>query len=427
MTADKEKAAPVVAIIGLGYVGLPLAMLFASKRVSVIGIDVDTKKVEMLHSGRSYLTDIHDREIRSLFETGCFEATHDFAEVRFAQAIILCVPTPLRDHSYPDLSYVQAAAKSLVPYLHNGQLIVLESSTFPGTTEEVLLPIFARSGLLAGKDFFLGYSPERIDPGNKAFSLEEIPKVISGISPACLEKVKEIYGLAFQHLVPVSSPKAAEMTKLLENSQRFVNISFMNEFAMICAEMGIDVWEVIEAAKTKPYGFTAYYPGPGIGGHCIPVDPLYLQWKAKHYDQETRFIQLAKAINDQMPDYIISRILKLLGSEKPLTQQQILLIGLTYKKDVNDVRESTALAILEKLDSMELNVAYHDPLVPELRVNGREIGSTPLSPTGLSTYDCVVLLTDHTGLPYEMIGDHARLLFDTRRVYTRSQNNLISL
>ncbi|MEJ8546237.1 nucleotide sugar dehydrogenase [Brevibacillus borstelensis] len=424
---DKEKSAPVVAIIGLGYVGLPLAMLFASKRVSVIGIDVDTKKVEMLHSGKSYLTDIHDCEVVSLFDTGCFTATDDFSQIRFAEAIILCVPTPLRDHSYPDLSYVQAAAKSLVPYLQNGHLVVLESSTFPGTTEEVLLPIFSWNGLKVGKDFYLGYSPERIDPGNKQFSLGDIPKVISGITPDCLEKVKEVYRFAFRQLVCVTTPKTAEMTKLLENCQRFVNISFMNEFAIICAEMGIDVWEVIEAAKTKPYGFTAYYPGPGIGGHCIPVDPLYLQWKAKQYDLEARFIQLSKVINDQMPDYIINRIIKALGTNQPITQQRILLLGLTYKKDVNDTRESTALAIYEKLDSLELNVCYHDPLVPQVKVNGRETKSVELFPESLSAFDCVVLLTDHTGLPYEMIGKHARLLFDTRGVFTKQQDNLISL
>jgi len=427
LTVDKENTTPVVAIIGLGYVGLPLAMLFASKRVSVIGIDVDTEKIEMLHSGKSYLTDIHDREVAALFDTGCFSATDDFSKIRSAEAIILCMPTPLRDHSYPDLSYVQAAANSLVPHLHDGHLVVLESSTFPGTTEEVLLPIFSRSGLQVGKDFYLGYSPERIDPGNKQYSLEDIPKVISGISPNCLQKVKEVYGLAFRHLISVTTPKAAEMTKLLENCQRFVNISFMNEFAMICAEMGIDVWEVIEAAKTKPYGFTAYYPGPGIGGHCIPVDPLYLQWKAKQYDMETRFIHLSKVINDQMPDYIISRIIKAMGNKKPVTQQRILLLGLTYKKDVNDTRESPALAIYEKLDSMELSVCYHDPLVPQVKVNGREAKSVELSPESLSAFDCVVLLTDHTGLPYEMIGKHARLLFDTRRVFTEQQDNLILL
>jgi UDP-N-acetyl-D-glucosamine dehydrogenase len=423
---SSDEAKPLVGIVGLGYVGLPLASLFASKGVSVIGIDIDTNKIEALRLGKSYLTDMSDEEVEHLMASERFEPTGDFSRAQEADAIILCVPTPLRDHSYPDLSYVQSAALSLVPHLRKGQIVVLESSTFPGTTEEVLLPIFSKSGLTVGRDFYLGYSPERIDPGNKRFALEQIPKVVSGVSADCLEAVKQVYGLIFEKLVPVTSPRAAEMTKLLENCQRFVNISFINEFAMICSEMEIDVWEVIEAAKTKPYGFTAYYPGPGVGGHCIPVDPLYLQWKAKHYGMETRFIQLAKVINDQMPDYVISRLNQHLAS-KSLANCRILLVGITYKKDVNDVRESTALTIFEKLDGMGVDVAYHDPLVPGVVVNGKWMKSVELSEETLKAYDCVVLLTDHSVLPYDMLSHHARLLFDTRNAIKTRQSNIISL
>jgi UDP-N-acetyl-D-glucosamine dehydrogenase len=416
-----------VGIVGLGYVGLPLGSLFASKGVSVIGIDIDTQKIEALFSGKSYLTDVTDEEVNLLMATNRFEPTADFSRAEKADAIILCVPTPLRDHSYPDLSFVQSAALSLIPYLRKGQLIVLESSTFPGTTEEVLLPIFSKSGLEIGRDLFLGYSPERIDPGNRGFQLEEIPKVISGITPQCLKSVNDVYSLVFQQLVPVTSPRAAEMTKLLENCQRFINISFINEFAMICAEMEIDVWEVIGAANTKPYGFTAYYPGPGIGGHCIPVDPLYLQWKAKRYGLETRFIQLAKVINDHMPEYVISRLNKHLSERKPFADCRILLLGITYKKDVNDVRESTALTIFEKLDGMGVEVAFHDPLVPEVTVNGSRTKSVELSPETLKAYDCAVLLADHSALPYDMISNHAPLLFDTRNAFKTRQSNIITL
>jgi UDP-N-acetyl-D-glucosamine dehydrogenase len=424
---SNEGAKTLVGIVGLGYVGLPLASLFASKGVSVIGIDIDTKKIEALSSGKSYLTDVTDEEVRLLMATNRFEPTADFSRAETADAIILCVPTPLRDHSYPDLSYVQSAALSLVPYLRKGHLIVLESSTFPGTTEEVLLPIFSKSGFEVGRDFYLGYSPERIDPGNKSFPLEEIPKVISGVTPHCLKSVKDVYSLVFQKLVPVTSPRAAEMTKLLENCQRFINISFMNEMAMICAEMAIDVWEVIGAANTKPYGFTAYYPGPGIGGHCIPVDPLYLQWKAKQYGMDTRFIQLAKAINDHMPDYVVSRLSKHLAERKPSADFRILLLGITYKKDVNDIRESTALTIFEKLDRLGMEVTYHDPLVPEVTVNGKRLKSVELSAETLKAYDCAVLLADHSALPYDMIGKHAPLLFDTRNTFKTRQSNIIPL
>ncbi|WP_126426059.1 nucleotide sugar dehydrogenase [Brevibacillus marinus] len=416
-----------VGIVGLGYVGLPLAMLFVAKGVQVRGIDIDRKKIESLRQGTSYLTDITDEEVRQLVSSGRFEPTSQYDAVSDVDAVIFCVPTPLRDHAYPDLSYIQSAASAIVPYMKPGQLIILESSTFPGTTEEVLRPILENGGKQAGVDFYLGYSPERIDPGNKEVRLETIPKVVSGVTEACLRQLARLYGRVFTNLVPVSSPRAAEMTKLLENCQRFVNISFINEIAMICEKMGIDVWEVIEAAKTKPYGFTPYYPGPGIGGHCIPVDPLYLQWKAKQYQLETKFIELAKVINDQMQDYIVERISKHLPAGKTLANSRLLLIGITYKRDVNDVRESTPLGIFAKLLARGVDVSYYDPLVPHIAHDGNMYYSVDLTPETLEQADCVVLLTDHSQLPHDLLVAHAPLLFDTRGAIRESHPHVVRL
>lgn len=416
-----------VAIVGLGYVGLPLAMLFVAKGVWVRGIDIDRKKIELLLQGISYLTDITDEAVQQLVHSGRFAPTSHYDAVSDVDAVILCVPTPLRDHAYPDLSYIQAAAAAIVPYLKPGQLIVLESSTYPGTTEEVLRPILEQGARQAGVDFYLGYSPERIDPGNKDVPLESIPKVVSGLTEKCLQKLTLLYGQVFDHLVPVTSPRAAEMTKLLENCQRFVNISFINEIAMICEKMGIDVWEVIEAAKTKPYGFTPYYPGPGIGGHCIPVDPLYLQWKAKQYEVETKFIELATLINNQMQDYIIERIAKHLPAGKTLVDSRLLLIGITYKRDVNDVRESTPLGIFRKLLAMGANVSYHDPLVAQIVHEGQVYKSVHLTRETLKQADCVVLLTDHSQLPYELLVAYAPLVFDTRGAIKQLHPHVVRL
>ncbi|UFJ43225.1 nucleotide sugar dehydrogenase [Brevibacillus humidisoli] len=402
-------------------------MLFVSKGVYIRGIDIDKQKIESIRKGMSYLTDITDEEVRQLVASGRFEPTWEYAAVRDVDAVILCVPTPLRDHAYPDLSYIQSAASSIASYMKPGQLIVLESSTFPGTTEEVLQPILEKHGKQAGIDFYLGYSPERIDPGNKDVRLESIPKVVSGITEACLQKLTFLYGQVFDRLVPVTSPRAAEMTKLLENCQRFVNISFVNEIAMVCEAMGIDIWEVIEAAKTKPYGFTPYYPGPGVGGHCIPVDPLYLEWKAKQYQLETKFIHLAKLINDQMQDYVVERISKHLPATKTLANTRLLLIGITYKRDVNDVRESTPLAIFEKLLAMGVDVSFYDPLVSQFELNGQTYASVDLTADTLKNSDYVVLLTDHTQLPYDLIVTHSPLLFDTRGAIKQSHPHVVRL
>ncbi len=412
----EENAKPVekVGIIGLGYVGLPLALLFVSKGLQVIGIDIDASKIQNLKQGKSYLTDLTDDDVGELMKSGGFEPTDQFERVKDVSTVILCVPTPLRDHAYPDLSYVQAVTHAIAPHILHNQLIVLESSTFPGTTEEVLLPILERNGKQVGQDFYLGYSPERIDPGNKYYTLDQIPKVVSGVTPACLNKIQEVYGKVFVKLVPVSSPRTAEMTKLLENSQRFINISFMNEICEICNQMGINVWEVIDAATTKPYGFTPYYPGPGVGGHCIPVDPLYLQWKAKQYQIDSRFILLAKNVNDKMPQYIIKRISKLLPEDKPLAESRILLVGVAYKKDVNDMRESTAVQIFELLHEIGAMVKYHDPYIPTMSVGTMTHYSVELTPQCLSEQDCVVILADHSVLPNDLILSHSARIFDTR-------------
>lgn len=410
---DNPRSKERVGVIGLGYVGLPLAMLFVSKGIEVIGIDIDPMKLQSLQQYKSYQTDITDKDIRELMETGRFTVTNQFDRVTDVNSVIVCVPTPLRDHTYPDLSYVQSATIAIEPFILNKQLIVLESSTFPGTTEEVLLPILERSGRKVGVDFYLGYSPERIDPGNQLFTLDQIPKVVSGVTADCLKRIQEAYGAVFQKVIPVSNPRTAEMTKLLENAQRFINISFMNEMAAICERMGINIWEVVDAASTKPYGFTPYYPGPGIGGHCIPVDPLYLQWKAIQYQIESKFIQLAKTTNDTMPDYIIKRVMSLLPQIE-LADAKILLIGVTYKKDVNDMRESTAVQIFEELVYRQAKVQYYDPYIPSVRIGSRTYTSIELTPEALQEADCVVILADHSILPYDLILTNAARIFDTR-------------
>lgn len=424
----KRKHRPYkVAVVGLGYVGLPLAMLCVTKGLHVIGIDIDSKKLQDLEQGRSYLSDITDREIQQFTRHSHFSWTDQFKVLEQVDACILCVPTPLRDHTYPDLSYLQTAADSISPYMKQGRVVILESSTFPGTTEEVLLPILSKNGAIVGKDFYLGYSPERIDPGNEAYKLEDIPKIVSGYTASCLEKVIEFYSRIFHQLVPVSSPQVAELTKLLENCQRFINISFMNEMLVICHEMNIDLWEAIEAAKTKPYGFTAYYPGPGVGGHCIPVDPLYLQWKAKQYNLDTKFIKLSKAINDQMPSYILDRLRSLLSQNGGLNSTNVLVIGLTYKKDVNDIRESTAMMITEELIKRGAKIAYHDPLIPQVSLAGSPLHSIELQAETIKTFDCVLILTDHSAIPYELLLEHAKLILDTRNIYKQKHPSVVTL
>jgi UDP-N-acetyl-D-glucosamine dehydrogenase len=402
-----------IGIIGLGYVGLPLALNFLKNSFSVIGIDLNKEKIALLQNGKSYLPDIKNEEIEAALSTNRFTPTDNYDALKEVDAVIICVPTPLSEYQTPDLSFLQEAAMAIRERLQNGQLIVLESSTYPGTTREVLLPILEKNDFEIGKDFYLAYSPERIDPGNKLYSLEQIPKVISGITEECNRKAMELYSAVFEHMVDVSSPETAELTKLLENSQRFINISFMNELAIICNEMNIDLWEVIDAAKTKPYGFAGYYPGPGIGGHCIPIDPLYLQWKSRQYGLNSQFIDLAHEVNKKVPEYIVKKIIELIAP-KEIASAHIFIYGVTYKRDINDVRESTALEIMKRLKELNAQVSYDDPYIPSVTISGQEIARTKMTDTFLKSIDCVVIHTDHSNLPIQFILEQAPLIIDTR-------------
>lgn len=401
---------PKVAIIGLGYVGLPLAMLFSTKGYHVVGIDHDVNKVQMINEGISYLLEVSNEEIEKLTNSS-FTATTTYQSISQVDAIILCVPTPLSGNQLPNLSYVQTAIHDLIPYMKEHQLIVLESSTYPGSTEEVLVPLFKQAGFIAGESISIGYSPERIDPGNSEYCLETIPKVVSGVTRSCTEKLINLYEPIFSQLVPVSSPKIAEMAKMLENAQRFINLAFMNEMARVCYELEINVWEVVEAAETKPYGFLPCKPGPGIGGHCIPVDPLYLKWKANQAGCLTEFIDLAKKINDDQPHYLVERIKELLP---PNALPTILLLGLTYKSDSNDLREAVGPILAKNLLNEGFSVDVYDPFVEEIKIGADTLKSINLTNSSLTNYDLVVLVTDHSSLPYEDIMKQSQLVFDTR-------------
>ncbi|GAB7387582.1 nucleotide sugar dehydrogenase [Bacillaceae bacterium] len=410
-----ERKKQDVGVIGLGFVGLPLAMLFAKKGFSVVGVDLDKGKLAQLAKGISYLPDVDHREIRSLWESGRFVATDDHSKLRDVATIIICVPTPLTKEHKPDLHYLLEAGKAASEHLQRGQLVILESSTYPGTTREVLLPLLESGERKAGKDFFLAYSPERIDPGNADYPLEQIPKVLGGVTSECARRAIDLYRRVFARVVTVSSVETAELTKMLENIYRFVNISFINEMAVICDRMGVDVWEVIAAASTKPYGFSPFYPGPGVGGHCIPVDPLYFQWKAGEYGIKSRFIELCERVNREMPRYVVTRIKEMLYPEN-IAQARILLYGIAYKRDTGDIRESRALTIIELLREEGADVSYHDPYVPSLTIGDEFLQSVPLTKETLQMADCVVILTDHSAIPLREIIEYAPRVFDTRNV-----------
>lgn len=403
-----------IAVIGLGYVGLPLARLFVENGHTVYGIDTDSKKILKLVNRQSYLSDFTSKHIKSMFANNKFHVGDSFHTVSDADAIIICVPTPLDREFKPDLTYVRGAVKSIVPHLQEGHLIVLESTTYPGTTQEEVQPIVESTGLAVGQDVFLAYSPARIDPGAHWMHLQEIPKVLGGVTEKCTAYAKEVYESIFRRVVAVSSPKVAEFTQLIENGQRFVNISFMNELAMMSEKMGINLWEAIEAAGTKPYGFTPYFPGPGIGGHCIPVNPLYLLWKAKQYDFDLKFIELARQLNETMPDYVVQRVRKCLSDNKPLQAHNVFVIGVTYKKDVNDLRGSAAVTIIEKLLGLGVQVNFHDPYIDEIRVDGRKLKGIALTKRHIQQHDCVLIITDHSHIPYDSVAANARLVIDTR-------------
>ncbi len=402
-------------VVGLGYVGLPLALEFARNGLDVTGIDVDEGKVAAVNQGYSYITDVTSEEISSLLERGRFRATSDFSVVRDLDTVNICVPTPLRKTKDPDLSFIIAAVDQIKRYLRPGQLIILESTTYPGTTEEVVKPALEESGLKAGIDFYLAFSPERVDPGNERFKTRDIPKVVGGLTPACSQAARALYEVAIELVVLVSSPQVAEMVKLLENTFRAVNIGLVNELALMCSKLGIDVWEVIEAASTKPFGFMPFYPGPGLGGHCIPIDPYYLSWRAKMNGFEPRFIELAGQINSAMPKFVVDKITDALNRHrKSVSGSRIHAIGVAYKKNVNDVRESPALNVLKLLWEKGAELSYTDPFVPEVREEGLELVSEPLRQVLERGVDCVVVLTDHSGIDYEVVARWSPLVVDTR-------------
>ncbi|HHS98440.1 MAG TPA: nucleotide sugar dehydrogenase [Chloroflexi bacterium] len=415
-----EERTARVAVIGIGYVGLPLAVGFAQAGFPVVGVDVDERKVASVNEGRSYIGDVTDEELRPHVETGRLRATTDYEVLREVDAIFICVPTPYDAQRAPDLSYIQAAAEGIQPRLRPGQLIVLQSTTYPGTTEEVVQPILEKSGLRAGVDFYLAFSPERIDPGNRQWTAHNLPKVVGGITPECTQLAAALLQQMGAPVHVVSSPRAAEMTKLLENTFRAVNIALVNELALLAERMGIDFWEVIEAAKTKPFGFMPFYPGPGVGGHCIPVDPYYLSWKAREYDFYTKFIELAAEVNQVMPYHAVDLIAEALSQEgKPLKGSRVLVLGVAFKPDVDDPRNSPAERVIELLLSRGAEVRYHDPYVPRFRVGGdvfyrsnAVLESVPLSDEELAAADCVVIVTGHRSVDYGRVVQRARVVVD---------------
>ena len=406
-----------MAVLGLGYVGLPLAVVFAEAGFNVIGIDPDQQKVDSLNKGVSYIPDVPTEDVAPLVESGKFTATADFSALRDVEAVSICVPTPLKKTGDPDMSFIQTATDDLAKYVHKGMVIVLESTTYPGTTREFILPMLTEvSGLVVGEDIFLSFSPERVDPGREDWTTINTPKVIGGITEACTEVACEWYGGAIQTIVSVSSTEAAEMSKLLENTFRMINIGLVNELAIMCDRLGVDVWEVIDAASTKPFGFMKFTPGPGLGGHCIPIDPLYLSWKLKSVNYNARFIELASEINTQMPRYVTQKVQDALNEQrKAIKGSDVLVLGAAYKPDVNDLRESPALDVLALLAEKGANVSYHDPYCPTLKAhNGEIMHSVTSMEDAVANADCVVIITDHSEYDYNVVLDKAQLIVDTR-------------
>ncbi len=436
-----------VGIIGLGYVGLPLALLFSGKGISTTGFDIDARKVDKLTQGESYIKHIPAEEVTHRISCGRFRATTDFRGIRDVDACIICVPTPLDQHREPDLSFIRSTAKAIAPHLRAGQLVILESTTYPGTTQEEVLPILEESGLhcaiqpyrvsgnavdpadlgAADSSFLLAFSPEREDPGNPVFKTQQIPKVVGGVNGASAQAAQSVYSQAFDSVLLVSSSRVAEMTKLLENIYRCVNIAMINELKLLCLRMGIDVWEVIEAAKTKPFGFTPFYPGPGLGGHCIPIDPFYLTWKAREYEFPTRFIELAGEVNAAMPEHAVTAVADALNAhQRCLNGARILVLGVAYKKDVDDLRESPALRIIELLGQRGAQVEYNDPyfpVIPPMRNYQFDLASVALTVESVARYDAVVITTDHSSYDYDFIVRHAKLVIDTRNATAKVTEN----
>ena len=407
-----------IAVIGLGYVGFPLALEFAKKKVRVTGIEIDADRLESITQRKSYISDISSQELSAMLSSGYFKASGSFADIAQADCVLICVPTPLKGKYLPDISFIKNAVSQVALYLKNGALVVLESTTYPGTTEEEILPIFQNLRFKHGKDFYLCFSPERIDPGNKKFPVHKIPKVIGGLTPLATLLAMAVYRIIIKQVVPVSSARAAETVKLLENTFRLINIGLIDELSMMAHQMKIDIWEVVGAASTKPFGFMPFYPGPGVGGHCIPKDPLYLHWKAKSFGFHSRFIKLASNVINYMPEYIVKRVkgaLERMG--KKIKNAKILVIGVTYKKDIKDLRKSPSIDVINSLKRQGAKISYSDPLIPFLRREGLDLESVNLTAKKIKEFDCCVIATDHTKVNYADLLKNAKFIFDSRNVF----------
>jgi len=414
-----EDRSAVIGVIGLGYVGLPLAVEFAKAGFHVIGYDVSERVTKLLMSGQSHIQDVPAKEVAALVKSGAFEATTEESRLHEADAISIAVPTPLSKTRDPDMSYVIAAAGAATRQAHPGLLVVLESTTYPGTTREVLLPALTDRGLTVGEDVFVAFSPERVDPGNPVYNTKNTPKVVGGITPACTELATALYNSCIDKTVPVSSPEAAELVKLLENTFRSVNIGLVNEMAIVCDKLGVNVWEVIDAAATKPFGFMKFTPGPGIGGHCIPLDPHYLAWKMRTLNYKTRFIDLASEINSQMPAFVVEKVTWALNAQrKPVNGSRILVLGVAYKRDIDDVRESPALDVIRLLEEHGANVCFHDPFISSIKEDGHTLNGVELTAPVLQESDAVVIVTDHRSVDYQFVMDNASLVVDSRNIMT---------
>ncbi|MED5073958.1 nucleotide sugar dehydrogenase [Anoxybacillus geothermalis] len=411
-----EKRDAVIGVVGLGYVGLPLAVEKAKAGFHVIGFDIQQSRVDQVNNGINYIGDVVDEDLHEMVKQGRLMATTDYARIAEVDAVAIAVPTPLDEHHQPDTSYVENSANEVAKYAHEGMLVVLESTTYPGTTEEIVKPALEKKGLVVGETVFVAYSPERVDPGNKQFKTKNTPKVVGGVTKTCTKVAAAMYRAVLEGDVhEVSSPAVAEMEKIFENTFRHINIALANEMAILCERMGIDVWEVIEAAKTKPYGFMAFYPGPGLGGHCIPIDPFYLTWKAREYNYHTRLIELAGEINNAMPEYVVNRAMLILNEEgKAMRGSKVAVLGVAYKKDIDDVRESPVLKIVELLEQYGAEFSVVDPYVPSFRACNRVIETVELTPELLEQSDLVLITTDHSNIDYEMVARHSRVVFDTR-------------
>jgi len=424
----RDKSA-LLGVIGLGYVGLPLAVEKAKAGYRVIGFDVQPHKVDMVNQGINYIGDVVDEDLAEIVKAGMLTATSDFSRISELDCVSICVPTPLDRYQQPDLSYVKSTAETIAKHMHRDMLIVLESTTYPGTTEELLRPILENGGLKCGIDFFLAFSPERVDPGNRIYKTKNTPKVVGGVTPTCTELAATLYESVLEaEVFKASSPAVAEMEKILENTYRNINIGLINELAMLCDKMGINIWEVIEAAKTKPYGFQAFYPGPGIGGHCIPLDPYYLSWKAREYGFHTSMIEASMMINDRMPEYCVERAARILNKvKKPLNGSQVLVLGVAYKQDIDDYRESPAIKVIDHLEERGAEVVFFDPYIKEYKHEGKvKRGADALTKELIESADLVMVTTAHTTVDYDFVQQHAKLVFDTKNAMNevRDRSNI---